>query len=73
MSRWYSHRFSSTVNMIEQAELLAHQFESAPEELLLLEKLNNLTFRPKLVDGEPQQATGRLKYDLADDGLSIPR
>ena len=70
VSRWYSHRFSSTVSMIEQAELLAHFLESPPEEGQLLEKLNSLTFRPKLVDGEPQQATGRLKYQLAEDGLS---
>jgi hypothetical protein len=67
VSRWYSHRFSSTVNMIEQAELLAHYLESPPEEMQLLEKLNNLTFRPKLVDGSPQQTTGRLKYNLADN------
>lgn len=66
VSRWYSHRFSSTVNMIEEAELLTHYLDSPPEELELLEKLNSLTFRPKLVDGEPQQATGRLKYHLAD-------
>lgn len=70
VSRWYSHRFSSAVNTIEQAELLAHYLESPPQEDLLLEKLNSLTFRPKLVDGEPQQATGRLKYQFADDGPS---
>ncbi len=69
VSRWYSHRFVSTVNMIEQAELLAHYLESPPEEQLLLAKLNSLTFRPKMVDGEPQQATGRLKYHFAPSGL----
>lgn len=68
VSRWYSHRFSSTVSMIERAEVLAHYLESPPLEGQLLEKLNSLTFRPKLVDGEPQQATGRLKYHLANDG-----
>lgn len=70
VSRWYSHRFSSTVSMIQQAELLTHYLASPPEERQLLEKLNSLTFRPKLVDGEPQQATGRLKYHLANDGPS---
>lgn len=65
-SRWYRHRFVSTVNMIEQAELLAHYFESPPEEPQLLDKLNSLTFRPKMVGGEPQQATGRLKYHFAN-------
>jgi len=67
VSRWFSHRYSSTVNSIEQVELLAHYLESPSEEIELLEKLNKLTFRPKLVNGEPQQATGRLKYYLADD------
>ncbi|PCI75654.1 MAG: hypothetical protein COB20_12350 [SAR86 cluster bacterium] len=70
VSRWYSHRFSSTVSMIQQAELLAHYLESPPEEGQLLEKLNSLTFRPKLVDGGLQQATGRLKYHLANDAPS---
>ena len=65
VSRWYSHRFVSTVNMIEQAELLAYFLESPPEEQLLLAKLNSLTFRPKLFNGEPEQATGRLKYHFA--------
>ncbi|GJM12342.1 MAG: hypothetical protein DHS20C12_07450 [Pseudohongiella sp.] len=74
VSRWYSHRFSSTVSMIEQAELLAHYLESSPQESQLLEKLNSLTFRPKLVDGEPQQVEGLLKYHLAGDGpnFSLP-
>jgi len=67
VSRWFSHRYSSTLNTIEQVELLAHYLESPSEEIELLEKLNNLSFRPKLVNGEPQQATGRLKYYLADD------
>ncbi len=68
VSRWYSHRFSSTVNMIEQAELLSHYFDPASEqELELLEKLNSLTFRPRIVDGEPRQASGILKYHLASD------
>ena len=67
VSRSFSHRYSSTVNMIEQAELLAHYLESPPEEGLLLAKFNSLTFRPRLVDGEPRQATGRLKYYLARD------
>ena len=67
MSRRFSHRYSSTVSMIEQAELLAHYLESPPEEGLLLAKFNSLTFRPRLVNGEPQQAAGRLKYDLASD------
>jgi len=31
----------------------------------LLEKLKSLNFRPRLVDGEPQPARGRLKYNLA--------
>lgn len=70
VSRWYSHRFSSTVSMIEQVELLTHYSGSPPEEDQLLEKLNSLTFRPKLVNGEPQQATSRLKYHLANDGPS---
>lgn len=65
-SRWFSHRFIRTINMIEQAELLTHYLDSPPAELELLEKLNSLTFRPKLVDGELQQATGILKYHLAD-------
>ncbi len=66
VSRWYSHRFTSTVSMIQQAELLAHYLQSPSEESRLLEKLNSLTFRPKLVDGRPQQATGRLKYHFAN-------
>ncbi|MFT7471160.1 MAG: tetratricopeptide (TPR) repeat protein [Kiritimatiellia bacterium] len=65
VSRWYSHRFSSTVSTIQQAELLAHYLQSPSEESRLLEKLNSLTFRPKLVDGGPQQATGRIKYHFA--------
>lgn len=68
VSRWYSHRFSSTVSMIQQAELLSQYLQSPSEESQLLEKLNSLTFRPKLVDGGPQQATGRIKYHLAIDG-----
>ena len=71
VSRWYSHRFSRAVNTIEQAELLTHYSESPPLESQLLEKLNSLTFRPKLVDGEPQQATGLLKYHFANDGPSF--
>lgn len=68
VSRWYSHRFVSTINMIEQAELLSHYLDSPSEdeELVLLDKLNRLTFRPKLVGGEPQQVSGRLKYHLAE-------
>ncbi len=69
VSRWYSHRFSSTVSTIQKAELLAHYLESNSQEEQLLEKLNSLTFRPKLVDGEPQPAMGRLKYYFARDGL----
>jgi hypothetical protein len=69
VSRWYSHRFSRTVNMIEQAELLTNYLQSPTEEIRLLEKLNSLTFRPMLVDGMPQEATSRLKYDLAIGGL----
>jgi len=56
--------------MIEQAELLAHYLQSPPEESRLLEKLNSLTFRPKLVEGGPQQATGRIKYHFAIDDPS---
>ncbi|MBL4890393.1 MAG: hypothetical protein JKX91_00910, partial [Rhizobiaceae bacterium] len=67
VSRWFSHRFTSTVSTIEQAEILAHYLETPPGEDQLLEKLNSLVFRPKLVDGGPQQATGRLKYYLAND------
>jgi len=70
VSRWYSHRFSRTVSTIEQAVLLAHHLESPPEEGELLEKLNSLTFRPKLVDGAPQHVVGRLKYLLAIEGSS---
>lgn len=70
VSRWHSHRFSSTVSMIQQAELLAHYLQSPPEESRLLEKLNSLTFRPKLVEGGPQQATGRIKYHFAIDDPS---
>ena len=70
VSRWYSHRFSSTVSMIQQAELLSHYWQSPSEEIRLIEKLNGLTFRPRLVDGRPQQATGRIKYHLAIDDPS---
>ena len=69
-SSWYSHRFSSTVSMIQQEELLGHYLETPPGEGQLLEKLKSLTFRPRLVDGEPRQATGRLKYYLAKGTLS---
>ena len=65
VSSWYSHRFSSTVNMIQQEELLEYHLEFSPEKGRLLEKLKSLTFRPRLVDGEPQPARGRLKYNLA--------
>lgn len=68
VSRWFSHRYSSTINQIEQAELLAHYLEFSPREDQLLEKLTSLTFRPKLVDGQPQNASGRLQYQLAGDG-----
>ena len=69
-SSWYSHRFSSMVSTIQQEELLGHYLETPPEEGQLLEKLKSLTFRPRLVDGEPRQATGRLKYYLAKGTLS---
>lgn len=70
VSRWYSHRFVSTVNMIEQAELLANYSQTPPaQEVEILAKLNSLTFRPKIVDGEPQQATGHLKYHFAEGSL----
>lgn len=69
VSRWYSHRFVSTINMIEQAELLAQYMESPTGEQQLLAKLNSLTFRPMLVDGEPQQASGQLKYYFADGSI----
>ena len=69
-SSWYSHRFSSTVSMIQQEELLGHYLETPPGEGQLLEKLKSLTFRPRLVDGEPRQATGRLKYYLAKGTLN---
>lgn len=69
VSRWYSHRFTSTVNMIQQAELLGHYLQSPCEESRLFEKLNSLTFRPKLVDGGPEQATARIKYHFAIDYL----
>jgi hypothetical protein len=65
VSSWYSHRFSSTVSMIQQEELLEYYLEFSPEKGRLLEKLKSLTFRPRLVDGEPQPARGRLKYNLA--------
>ena len=70
VSRWYSHRFTSTVSMIQQAELIAHYLQSPSEESRLFEKLNSLTFRPKLVDGGPQPTTGRIKYHFAIDDPS---
>lgn len=59
-------RYTRSVSMIEQAQLLDHFIEPPPAEPSLLEKLNSLTFRPKLVGGEPQQAESRLKYQIAD-------
>ena len=59
-------RSIKSVSMIEQAQVLNHSIEPPPAELLLLEKLNSLTFRPKLVGGTPQQFDGRLKYQIAD-------
>ncbi len=70
VSNWYSHRYTSTVSMIEQAELLTHFLDFRPQERRLLEKLNKLKFRPKLVEGQPQQANGILKYRLAE-GTSV--
>jgi len=70
VSRWHSHRFTSTVSMIQQAELLAHSLQYPFEESRLFEKLNSLTFRPKLVDGGPGQVTARIKYHLAIDDPS---
>lgn len=64
---WSAYRFTKSLSMIEQAQLLEHYIEPLPAELSLLEKLNSLSFRPKLVGGEPQQAEGRLKYQIADE------
>lgn len=66
VSRWDAHRFASSVSTIEKAQLLGHFIEPSPAEPSLLEKLNHLTFRPKLVGGEPQQTEGLLMYQIAD-------
>jgi len=66
VSRWGAPRYTRSLSMIEQAQLLDHFIEPLPTEFSLLEKLNSLTFRPKLVGGEPHQAEGRLKYQIAD-------
>ena len=66
VSRWDARRYTRSVSTIEQAQLLGHFIEPPPAAFSLLEKLNNLTFRPKLVGGEPQQVEGRLMYQIAD-------
>ena len=66
VSRWDAHRYTGSVSTIEQVPLPGDFIELLPAEPSLLEKLNSLTFRPKLVGGEPQQAEGRLKYRIAD-------
>lgn len=66
ISRWDAHQYTGSVSTIEQAQLPGRFIELPPADPLLLEKLNSLTFRPKLVGGEPQQAEGRLKYQIAD-------
>ncbi len=72
VSRWYRHHYTSTISMIEQAQLVSHLPDFSPPERDLLDKLNRLKFRPRLVDGQPQRATGMLKYRLAQGASTEP-
>lgn len=67
VSRWIRGRYTSSVSMVNEAELLEQYITPAFAEESLLEKLSLLRFRPKLIDGEAQEASGLLKYHLATD------
>jgi len=66
VSRWFRGSYTKTVNVIEEAELLNQLIGTSATESELLEKLDLLRFRPMFIDGEPQQASGMLKYHLAE-------
>lgn len=67
VSRWIRGRYISNVSVVNEAELLQQVITPAFAEESLLEKLSLLRFRPKLIDGEVQEASGLLKYHLAAD------
>lgn len=69
VSRWFHGRYTSNVSMVNEAELLEQVNSPAYDQESLLERLNLLRFRPKLIDGEAQEATGLLKYQFAADTL----
>ncbi len=60
-------RSFTAVGVVQNVVLLEQSLAPIIQEEELLEKLNWLRFRPKLVDGVPQQSTGVLKYLVASE------
>ncbi|NQV71418.1 MAG: hypothetical protein HQ498_15450 [Pseudohongiella sp.] len=67
VSRWISGRYTRGVGVVNEAELLEQTNVPSYPEKNLLERLNMLRFRPKLIEGEPQEVNGLLQYHLAAD------
>lgn len=57
----------TALGVVEKAEVLQHSQLGVLHQDELQEKLNWLRFRPKLVDGVPQEASGLLRYLVAAD------
>lgn len=69
VSRWVRGSYTLSVSEVNEAELLGQNNYPADIEESLLQRINLLRFRPKLIDGEVQPATGVLRYQLAADTL----
>jgi len=67
ITRWMGGRFQSGIGVAEDAEILHSQLQASIPQSGLIEKLHTLRFRPRLLDGEPAEASGTLVYLVAND------
>ena len=63
--RWIRGRYTSGVSVVNEAERPEQTNVPSYPEQNLLQRLDVLRFRPKLIEGEPQEVNGLLQYHLA--------
>ena len=72
ITRWISRRRVQAVGEMLDVTLVQSDFTSLDQEQDMLERLEYLDFRPRLVDGAPQETTATLVYQPAQQYI-IPR
>ena len=70
ISRWLNDRRKQAFASVQQARLVQPRLNSPDQEELLLQRLQSLRFRPRLVEGVPSDSAATLMYRLAGE---LPR